>query len=703
MMWKKFIVSLLCLAACSFAFACSYCPPEIDGLYMFRTYYQIRSYDFLEEDAARESNVNFWYAYVDGHVDKKSIEEALYNGSKKDVKSGKYSFFNYLRQNNDADALRYWELTKRFAEFNSDPWYYPSKDDLLELRQLAQQIQTAGNICKDPRLKERYMLQLMRISFYLREYFLCCDVWENHSGQWLDKDMERRCCSYYAGALFHTGYLVESADHFADLEEWESLSYFDDNVDFMRSLYEEVPCSKAFEYFIQNFENHYQDMGKLLDSKSFVELCEQVLKEKRTDNPALWQSAVAHIAFLDGDVKTAVRLIEKASGMKGTPMVMENVRILRLLYHAADHDADNYDEKINEDLPWMLKKLYDLEDFWAENGNGEHHYVNMIRRILFHHLLPHYAAQGNSNMEVALLNAFDEAYCYNKEGRELARKDKVTEGNFDYATFSFAYLDTTSIEKVLQFLDFVKSTGKTALEKNLIKQGYVRESQIYELIGTKYMRIHDYETALQYFQKVSSSFWIKQNVAEYLDRNPFEEKWFERQTEKGISCQQYNPAQLYAANPTKIQFCQIMLELKKLAETAADIELRALCHYAYAAGLEQSQEWSWALTQYVSGSGCWDGVYYQSDEDFVDNGWDYLRSVAYAKQQLYKEIGMHLDKAEKLTSNRELIARCQYLRSYIEPDASRQQQYRRHLANDFTDTRFHRNEMLHCDYLSMYR
>lgn len=703
MMWKKFIVSLLCLAACSFAFACAYCPPEIAGLYMFRTYCQIDSYAFDGEDASRQSNVDFWYAYVGGNVDKISIEEALYKSSKEEVKSNKYLFFRYLNQIGDTDALRYWELAKRFAGYYSDPWYYPTKADRLELRNIAHEFQIAGDGCKNPKLKERYMLQLMRISFYLKDYVLCCDVWENYEGRWGDQNIEKKCCSYYAGALFHTGYLVEAADHFAELEDWESLRYFDDNVVFLRELYTDKPCSRAFEFFIQNFENRYQDKGNLMDSQAFVNLCEQVLKEKRTDNPSLWQSAVAHIAFLDGDVKKAVQLIEKAAGMKGTPMVMENTRMLRLLYHAADTDADRYDEKINEDLPWMLKKLYDLEYYWAENNRGEHHYLNMTRRILFHHLIPHYAAQGNSNMEVALLNAFDEAYFFEMERRDILRKNENEKGSYDYGTFSFAYLDTTSIEKVQQFLSFVKSGGKTALEKNLIKAGYVRESMINELIGTKYMRLHDYESALQYFYKVNSLYWNKMNVTEYLERNPFEEKWFGRQTEKGMSGQQFNPARLYAANPTKIQFCLIMNELKNLAKTAPNAEQRALCHYAYAVGLEQSHDWCWALTQYVCGYLYWSSVSYQYGSEFFDNGWDYKKSVAYEKQVLYKEINEHLGKAEKLSGNRELTARCQYLRSYIEPEVSFRRQYRSHLAKDFTDTKFHRNEMSHCDCLSMYR
>ena len=140
-----------------------------------------------------------------------------------------------------------------------------------------------------------------------------------------------------------------------------------------------------------------------------------------------------------------------------------------------------------------------------------------------------------------------------------------------------------------------------------------------------------------------------------------------------------------------------------MAKTSPNAEQRALCHYAYAVGLEQSHDWCWALTQYASGCSYWYGRYYQSENEYSDNGWDYLKSVAYSNQIRYKEINEYLEKAEKLSGNRELTARCQYMRGYIEPEISDKQQYRARLAKNFADTKFHRNEMTHCYYLSMYR
>ena len=701
MMWKKFTVSIFCLAACCSAFACIYFSPEIDELYMFKTFDigEAKYGCYYDFDYQYDSNVDFWYEYVNAKVGKADIKDALYHSSKDDIDNNKYLFFRYLHQNNDKSAIRYWTLTKRFSSYSDDPWYYPTKAEHLELKELAGKLQSEVTVCENPKLKERFMMQFMRICFYLKEYALCIDTWKNYNSKWQSKLMEEKCRSYYAGALYHTGQRVDAANIYAELGDWESLNCYRNSVAFMRELYNKYPSSKAFNYFVQKFENNYQMQGRLVDSEDFLKLCGQVLEEQKTDNPALWQSAVAHIAFLDGDLKKARQLIGKASEMKGDLLTAENVRMLRLLYNAASVDDADYDKNISVDLPWLLKKAYDSKLHYYEEYRYSEHYYNMVKRLVFQYLVPHYSAQNNPNMAVAILNAFDEIDCYDKEEREAIRKDKTIECSWDYSRYFFSYLDTTSIENVKNFLAFVKSGGKTELEKSLIKAGYVRESMINELIGTKYMRLDDYETALQYLQKVSPSFWIKQNITEYLDRNPFHEKWIKEKSERGVSTQQYNPAKIYAEKPTKIQFCLIMNELKRLSQIATDDAECAVYNYEYAVGLVQSHDWCWALTQYEQGYTYFDGVLYQADEESVDNGWNYLTSNAFVMQERYKKINSYIDNVEKLTDDAELKARSLYLRSSIELDEMRSDQYAQHLLNDFKDTKFHQKEISHCDLL----
>ena len=86
-----------------------------------------------------------------------------------------------------------------------------------------------------------------------------------------------------------------------------------------------------------------------------------------------------------------------------------------------------------------------------------------------------------------------------------------------------------------------------------------------------------------------------------------------------------------------------------------------------------------------------------------DNGWDYRSSKSYMLQYRYQNVYSHLDEAENLTQNSELLARCQYMRAGIELDGSYAGRYYRNLIGKYGSTKFVGNEKHHCDRLSDYR
>ena len=714
-MWKRFIASVCFVVATHTIFGCMWIETPMDELYTFKSYNIVKESDYRpgyswswyemteSQRADNDANVAFWYNYTKGQVDKLSIYRALYQLPHSAIDNGNNPFFAYLKKQQDEDALNYWRITKQFSEKSSDPWYYPSLKDRAELLETAKSLRTASQQTTHPELRERYLLQLMRITFYLKDYTLCVQLWNDAPKAFKDADIQERFTNYYAGALLRLGEKTTAADLYGSTSEWKSLRIFPNDLGFMGELYETYPNSRAFEFFVQQFVNNYQDYRDTKQKDTFTELAKRVLKEKKTDDAALWQSALAHIAFLDDDVATAVAMIEKASKMKGTPSVMENVRMLRLLYHAADNRVSDYDAKIAADLPWLIQKVYNLtdEERWV-NCDVKCHYLNILRVITLKYLEPHYSSNGNPNMALAILNAYDEATndpC-NRDEISQNRKGAPNTYNYDYNTHLFSYLDTTSITNVQNFLAFVKSGGKTELEKNLIKMGYVGESFMNELIGTKYIRISDYKNAIVYLQKVRPDFFKTQNIYEYLTRNPFSEHWITHKNERKYFGT-YNPAQIYAANPSKLQFCQIMCELEQKIAESTDPEEKAQLTYAFCVGKIQSFDHiTWALTHYMQGYiyTVFDG-YYDSNLQGETDSWDYSASLALQVQSTYYD----LLKATKLSRNPELFARCQYLQSYILSDVSFDNEMQRKLKEDFSDTQFYRNEIRHCDRLSDYR
>lgn len=696
---------MLCVAYASVSYPCGYYETVGDEYtYMFKIYDYDECFLWNRNNIFRSNNIKFWYKYTHGNVDSTVIEKALYECSADDIDNGTNVFFVYLHKINDAEALRYWSVIKTFSAKMNDPWYYPNRAEKREISRLIEEIDGILNSRTSEQLKERYMYVLMQMLFYMKQYGTCRDIWETRKFVWNDKELELRCLLYYAGALFYSGRETEAADIYADNGEWQNFRYFDKSVAFMNKLYAASPNSKAFMFFVQNYLNQQQDKRAFNSCDDFIALCEKAVSEKKSDDPALWQSALAHIAFLRGDVNKAVELIEKASKMKGCPGVMDNIRMLRLLYHATDTADPKYSDYLYRDLPWLLQKVSSLGNMWAINGKGYDHHLNMLARIVLYNAYPHYKSIGNSNMAAILLNAYDEAYCYDREVRAILRSD-TTSGSREYDTYCFRFLDKTSIENVKNFLAFVKSGGKTDLEKTLIKSGYIRESMINELIATKYMRIFDYNSAIAYLEKVHPLFWKKQNITEYLNRNPFRENWIGSDNLRCQSFTAYNALKEYDSLPSKLQFCKIMRHLEQRQNTSPDKEERAAMHYAYAVGMVRSKDWSWALTQYAKYSfyDIYQFSYYSYEHENTADDWDYKSSYSYDAQNNYLKITSHLKAAEELTTNKELAARCQYLRCVIEMDKVQKRQYYRRLVNYYGDTKFVNEESCHCATLADYR
>ena len=387
-MWKRYIVSALFVASVCSCLACGYCEPDASGTYMFKAY-DISSYLQYKEDA-NFYNVGFWYQYANKEVPRSEVWAALNKCHAIDIENGKNAFFAYLKKKHDSDALTYWETVLGFQDLTGDEWGYAEKIDSALMREMAKTLETAGTKCKDASLKERFAYQYMRIMFTLSE--------------------------------FYTGELCKAADIYGECSDWNSLRFFKNKVDFMQELYKYNPKSKALLFFVQNYENSYQE-GKNVDVKKFTDFCKQVLKEKKTDNPAMWQAAIAHIAFIDGDYTKAIEMIEKACSMGGDQIVKDNARFLRLVYHAADTKASNYDDLLYVDLPWLLKKVNETEEYYSKNGNGYAHFINILRRVVFVYAFPHYVDVGNHNTAAALLNVYDEVFCYDKEHRAELRKN----------------------------------------------------------------------------------------------------------------------------------------------------------------------------------------------------------------------------------------------------------------------------------------
>lgn len=640
------------------------------------------------DEKFREENIEFWHQYVKKSVPRESVEDALYRVYCLNNKTGN-DFFRYLIKHNDTTALQYWlslkvtdEAAIKEVAWKQSAWYYkvgftddwqdptdPSKQkmdaSIFKVRELNESCIIQ---CENRHIRNRYVLQLMRKYFYCAEYQECVSVWDNYGENIPRSALRTQCQNYYGGALLRLKRKAEAAVTFANIGYCDINLHYDPAV--LRTIYQQTPNNECFEFMLQQFVNYYFDHPKAEKAVAFNRLADEVIREGKTRNPALWKSAQAALAYINQNSEDALKMIKESEKLQGTATVKENIRLMKLLFNSTRSDNDSlYEETLYPDLKWLADKinsnlrksyigyfgydetysaLYPDRSVAYQQPKLAAHYMKVFRRVIFLGAIPHFERMNQSHKVIAYLNFYNEIYNQNKRVRDFTRKGKITAEtdewgtyykcpslsgeqytyydepheygkslvveqndydcriyclNFDYNTKLFEYIDTVNVETLLQYVAFIRSGGKTSAEKYLIRNNYKDLNYFYEIIGTKYLRKEEYAKAIPYFQKVSNKFLKTQNILEYIDakHNPFAERWITNKSKKGKFKLSFDPAEAYAQNPGKLNFCQIMLRLNKECHSAKTEEERANAAYAYALGLYQSHVGcAWFLYNYYS-------------------------------------------------------------------------------------------------------
>ncbi len=709
--------------------------------------------------AFREENIAFWHNRVKESVTRKEVEKALYDVYLlNDQTTNK--FFRYLYDHHDTEAVRYWTLLKTTdtayihqAVWEQSVWYYSEKtgerywydeDDLppydLSISQVKAMNEGAIRSCSDPDLRNRFLLQVIRKCFYANDYQGCIILWERYGKQVPESVLRRQCLNYYGGALRRVDRDAEAAIVYASIGFYDPRLHYD--VEVLRKIYEKEPDSKAFEFMVQEFVNTYFDkcshesyeppysysnphfcqIPDRRKSEAFNALADEILRERKNRNPALWVSAKAALAYINGETDTALRLITEANRLRGSDAVKDNIRMMRLVFNSTRNDIDaDYEARLLPDLKWLVSTInkegvprwweYDMGTAIPEDTNFTAlHHIKILRRTILLGVIPHFERRGMAFKSMAYLNLYEEVMMNNddKKEREFARRGLLREGlnqdgctvyfhppfyrevvltesdfdylhehdygtllatrnfqvadsiswrkSFDYGTMFFSYMDTTSIANVRQYLRFMRSGGRTAAEKFVLRHSYRDPSFYNELIATKHMRLEQYDSALAYLRKMSPDFPKKQNIADYIGtehRNPFAEGWITRKQNKANFGLPFNPAAEYDRNAGKKAFCQLMLRLRKMAETDSSAEMRAKAAYAYAVGLFRSTIGNaWALCYYENG---WNYSYHNFGEESDDD-----QSI---EADVHRRVDKWLDKALQYDRDDLFTTKCKVLHS----------------------------------------
>jgi tetratricopeptide (TPR) repeat protein len=477
------------------------------------------------------------------------------------------------------------------------------------------------------------------------------------------------CEDYIGGIYFKRGEYEKAILHYSHtMENSDSFWWCIDNQTKIKSdmgrikiLYKYQPSSPELAVMVQAICREAEDLANqkvferqsdtyefkhfLKNRKRYIELRDfalQVVSEKRTDNPAMWQYAAAFLTFLDGKHQLSNQYIDQAEELKGTPFIKNNIKILKLMITAytGNYDAD-FEYIILPQLQCLDKMICThIKEGISEGYNdlsmfynySIYYYNDMMRKITLSVMLPNYLKRNQKTKALLLAGMASERLRSLLHVRQ--NKYKYTwdeQRNIDFYTDVFDWMNTLPIINVIEYKQQLQSGGDTAFERFLAAKCYKNDDYLNEIIGTKYLRLEQFDKAVEYLSKVSKKYAKTLNIYEYFYHDPFREPHRWRGYEK--------PYPDY-----KLNFAIRMLDLQRTKEVVQNKELEAEATFQYAWGLIQATTDCWALIDYD-----W------------DNGRAWQKSMA-----LHAEKGMQ--RVMNLSSNDELKAKCVIVNVWLADD-----------------------------------
>ena len=523
---KRFItISLLTVMSLPMM-ACAW--PGTHNYYLFSPYDNRDEFRYRTERLTEEN----WKAYLG------SNKEYFWFDADEVVKAA--------QKKNDALMVSYVRNLQKYFECanqkRQEQWDYPTKEELAQRTQTLRAVRTYAQGKLKSRLRSQHALLMMRCNMMLGLHRENISFYEQTGSQFIETVYRDMMQNIYAGALLKTGHDAEAGQLFAEQGDLQSLMtqyYKRRSYDAIRQEYLRNPDSAVLPFLLTDFVNNAQEavdgpdgiQGKLfvrnIQKKEAMQMCQlarQVVSEGKSSSPAMWQSAKAWLEFLFDNRKQASADILEAVKMEGTERMKDNARVLMLYITAVQAPASSaFDDYLADELTWMDGKQREDE-----------FYHNALDRLAHQVLADKYAHRPI--VAVSLLRATNSDW-YN------------------------TYVDTMNVERLKQYIDYTGSTAQNALDKYLKARQRLNRDTMNDLVGTKYLRLCQWQEADKWLSRVPLLFYNVQNYAVYAaNRRYTVEPWLKRQWLKQ-GMEYSGEVQHLASNP-KTDFAHEMLKME---------------------------------------------------------------------------------------------------------------------------------------------
>ena len=494
---KKFIIISLISALTLPTFACAWY--GTDNYYLFSAYV---SKDF--KTRVQKICEDNWKAYLG------STEEYFWFNAEKVTKAA--------RQKGDALMVSYVENLQKYLDCvdveqrKQYEWDYPSKEDIDAQKRNLQAVRNYALSKTKTKLRSQHALLYMRCNMMLGRYQENITFWEQTASQYIETVYKDMMKNIYAGALYKTGQEDKAGEMFAEMDDYQSLMtqyYKKRSYLAISQHYKRNPNSKVLPFLLTDFVNNTQEAhdhdlgGKLFirnisdqEALQMIQFCELVVREGKTEVPIMWKSAKVWLEYMTGKKKEAMKDIDDAMNLEGTERMKDNARVLKLYITAIEaKQSTDFDDYLATELKWLTEK--DEEDGFFNRAKY---------RLTSQALIDHY--RNSPERAIALTKVM-------QAGME----------KFD--------IDTLRVDKLEKYLFYTNTPAKNALDKYLKSCYHENDTAISELIGTKYMRLAQWDKAIMWLEHVPVSYYNNNMSNEYLCysllRNVEVEPWIKRQ------------------------------------------------------------------------------------------------------------------------------------------------------------------------------
>lgn len=639
------------------------------------------------------SNIELWRKRCRNIPSAQSIYDAIYGADEFTDPASSNAFVNYLTKQKDSEAIAYLDFAKHISglsDFVADPWERNQNTlEPLRRRQIATALKRARTV-KDKDISRRYAFLAIRTAYYndqrekvknvYDEFFAgrdeknLIDYWSMYFRAVVEPDSA--LANYFfaqvfvhapdkrfmTAQLYYKSFPVAKVLKLAKTSEEKAAIWFltgvrnhgrvmeniewmyllnanNEGLDFL--LLREINKLEDWIY-TPYYTNYAPSVQKSGDEKKYASALKRAKRIKddrayaakllafvqegkkgRKSKSLIWQMAYAHLLFMTENDSAALREIAVLEGMHPTKSVMEQAQLLKAVC------LTSLQPEGNAIIPNEIKPLLQEQ---AKKKN--YRFIFAVAREL--------EFKGNTTDAAFLITRVNQAlYDWNEMEEVISWQRRTAKASWYSYTFTdyFDYMDAVyTAEQVKDLIGNMENSDKSDAFERWKRELLIKDMpRLYDLLGTKYMRIDELQLALSNFQKVNDTLWTSKYMpfAQYLDANPFYANFY--------SEHQKNEADTIRF--TKVSLTKALIHYRKLADDTSNANrdyyyfLVANCYFnmTYHGN-------SWVMKRYWWSSYRQDVEYASGDDYFCCNYAKqyYLKAKAVSKKKKFAALCLRM-------------------------------------------------------------